>query len=114
MAKRNRESLAEGDKRPINKSSLKKLLGIFRYMLPYKNLFLFGLISLALSSFTIMAFPKLAGELLDVAAGQSKYFSSINQVTITLLLVLFTQSIFSFIRVYTFEKLSMKKLFGCP
>jgi ATP-binding cassette, subfamily B, bacterial len=106
MAKRNRESLAEGEKRPINKSSMKKLLGIFRYMLPYKNLFLFGLLSLALSSFTIMAFPKLAGELLDVAAGQSKYFSSINQVTIALLVVLFTQSIFSFIRVYTFAVVS--------
>jgi ATP-binding cassette subfamily B protein len=106
MAKRNKESLAEGEKRPINKSSLKKLLGVFRYMLPYKGLFLLGLLSLALSTFTILAFPKLAGELLDVATGKSKYFSTINQVTITLLVVLFTQSIFSFIRVYTFAVVS--------
>ncbi len=107
MAKRNsREPLKEGEKRSLDKSSLKKLVGIFRFMMPYKSLFIWGLLSLALSSFTILAFPKLAGELLDVAAGQSKYFSSINQVTLALIGVLFVQSIFSFIRVYTFAIVS--------
>src|SRR4051812_12465792 len=107
MAKRNSgEPLKEGEKRPLNKSSIKKLLGVLRFMLPYKNLFILGIISLALSSFTIMAFPKLAGELLDVASGQSKYFSTINQVAIALIVILFTQSIFSFIRVYTFALVS--------
>jgi ATP-binding cassette subfamily B protein len=108
MAKRNTESLAEGEKRPINKSNLKKLLGIFRYMMPYKGVFMFGLISLALSSFTLLAFPKLAGELLDVATHKSKYFSSIQQVTVSLIVVLFLQSIFSFIRVYTFSIVTEK------
>jgi ATP-binding cassette subfamily B protein len=102
MAKRNRESLAAGEKRPINKSNLRKLIGIFRFMRPHMGVFIIGLISLALSSLTILAFPKLAGELLDVAAGKSKYFTSIQQVTIWLVVVLFLQSIFSFIRVYTF------------
>jgi ATP-binding cassette subfamily B protein len=102
MAKRNRESLAAGEKRPINKSNLRKLIGIFRFMRPHVGVFIIGLISLALSSLTILAFPKLAGELLDVAAGKSKYFTSIQQVTIWLVVVLFLQSIFSFIRVYTF------------
>ncbi len=111
MAKRkSSEPITAEEKRPIDKSSLKKLLGIFRFMLPYKNLFILGLLSLGLSTFTILAFPKLAGELLDVAIGKSNYFSTINQVTLALLLVLFSQSIFSFIRVYTFALVSERAM----
>jgi ABC-type multidrug transport system fused ATPase/permease subunit len=107
MAKRSRgEPLQEGEKRRIDSSSLKKLTRVFRFMMPYKGLFVLGLISLALSTFTILAFPKLAGELLDVAVGKSAYFNTINEVTVALIVVLFTQSIFSFVRVYTFAIVS--------
>lgn len=103
MAKRKRgEPLQEGEKRKIDSTSLKKLIRVFKFMMPYKWLFFLGLVSLALSTVTILAFPKLAGELLDVAIGQSAYFTSINQVTLALIVVLFCQSIFSFVRVYTF------------
>ena len=98
--------MKQEEKRPLNSSNIKKLLGVFRFIMPYKGLFIFGLISLALSTFTILAFPKLAGELLDVATGKSKYFTTINQVIIALVVVLFVQSIFSFIRVYTFATVS--------
>lgn len=109
MSKRsNKEPLQEGEKRSLDKSSLKKLAGIFKFMMPYKSQFILGIFSLALSSFTILAFPKLAGELLDVATGQSKYFDTINEVTLALIVILFTQSIFSFIRVYTFAMVSEK------
>lgn len=106
MAKRSHEPLRKEEKRKLDKAGLKKLAGIFRFMLPYKGLFILGLMALGLSTFTIMAFPKLAGELVDVATGNSKYFSSIEQVVITLVIVLFIQSIFSFIRVYTFSNVS--------
>lgn len=108
MGKRKKESLKEEDKRSINKTSIRYLTEIFRFMLPYKGLFLLGLIALALSSLMLLAFPRLAGELLDVASGNSKYFTTINQVAIALLLILFVQSIFSFIRVYTFSIVSEK------
>ncbi|HMV07823.1 MAG TPA: ABC transporter transmembrane domain-containing protein [Cyclobacteriaceae bacterium] len=106
MAKRSHEPLRKEEKRKLDKAGLKKLAGIFRFMLPYKGLFILGLMALGLSTFTIMAFPKLAGELVDVATGSSKYFSTIEQVVITLVIVLFIQSIFSFIRVYTFSNVS--------
>jgi ATP-binding cassette, subfamily B, bacterial len=106
MAKRSSEPLRKEDKRKLDKAGLKKLAGIFRFMLPYKGLFILGFVALGLSTFTIMAFPKLAGELVDVATGNSKYFSTIGQVVITLVVVLFVQSIFSFIRVYTFSNVS--------
>lgn len=90
----------------MDKAGLAKLASIFRFMLPYKGLFILGFVALGLSTFTIMAFPKLAGELVDVATGNSKYFSTIGQVVSTLIVVLFVQSIFSFIRVYTFSNVS--------
>jgi hypothetical protein len=73
MAKRSHEPLRKEEKRKLDKAGLKKLAGIFRFMLPYKGLFILGLMALGLSTFTIMAFPKLAGELVDVATGSSKY-----------------------------------------
>lgn len=110
MAKRSREPLREEDKRKINRENLKMLVGIFRFMKPYRGLFILGMVALGLSTFTIMAFPKLAGELVDVASGTSKYFSTINQVALTLVIVLLIQSIFSFIRVYTFSVVSERGL----
>lgn len=106
MAKRSNEPLRKEDKRKLDKVGLKKLAGIFRFMMPYKGLFTLGFVALGLSTFTIMAFPKLAGELVDVATGSSKYFSTIGQVVLTLVVVLFIQSVFSFIRVYTFSNVS--------
>lgn len=108
MAKRNGMSqpLSKDEKRSLNKASLRYLSGVFRFMLPYKGLFILGLVSLALSSLTLLAFPRLSGELLDVAKGEGQYFSSVNEVALILLGILFVQAIFSFIRVYTFSIVS--------
>jgi len=104
MAKRGGgEPLKEEDKRRVDKKSLGRLLGIFQFMLPYKGLFIFGIVSLVLSSVTLLAFPRLSGELLDVASGKSKYFETINETVAVLILILFIISIFSFIRIYTFS-----------
>jgi ATP-binding cassette subfamily B protein len=108
MAKRRKEKLAEQDKRQLTKTGVRQLIGIFRFMLPHKGTFLLGLIALALSSLILLAFPRLAGELLDVASGKPQYFDSTNHVAFALLLILFVQSIFSFIRVYTFSIVSEK------
>ena len=108
MGKRKKEKLKKEDRRQLSKANLRKLAGIFRFMWPYKGTFLLGLISLALSSLILLAFPRLAGELLDVASGRPKYFDSIDQVAIALLLILFVQSVFSFVRVYTFAVVSEK------
>lgn len=110
MAKRGGrpEPLKQEEKRKINKDSLRFLSGVFRFMLPYKGRFILGLFALALSSVTLLAFPRLSGELLDVASGKGKYFDSINEVALVLVLVLLVQSIFSFVRVYTFSIVSEK------
>jgi ATP-binding cassette, subfamily B, bacterial len=108
MAKRHggSEPLKNEEKRTLNKANLNSLLGIFRFMLPYKGLFILGLGALALSSLTLLAFPGVSGELLNVATGKTSYFSSIYEVSAALMLILFLQSVFGFVRVYTFSIVS--------
>jgi ATP-binding cassette, subfamily B, bacterial len=112
MAKRNSsEPLKEEEKRPLNSQNFKQLLGIFRFTLPYRSLFIVGLVALVLSSGTLLAFPLLAGKLLDIATGKKiPYFASINEVALALVVILFVQSIFSFVRVYTFAIVSERAL----
>ncbi|MBX2961333.1 MAG: ATP-binding cassette domain-containing protein [Cyclobacteriaceae bacterium] len=112
MAKRTfAEPLQVEDKRKINKASLKKLIGIFRFMLPHKGLFIVGLVCLALSSGTVLSFPYLAGQLLDLASGKTvPYFTTINQVAIALMVILLIQGFFSFMRVYAFSVTSERTL----
>jgi ATP-binding cassette subfamily B protein len=112
MAKRNgKEALREEEKRPINKNSLKKLLGVFRFALPYKWWFTAGLVCLVLSSIMLLGFPYLAGKLLDIASGKPvPYFSSINEIALALIGILFVQGFFSFTRVYTFSVVSERSL----
>ena len=112
MAKRNGgEPLKEEEKRRMNKQNLQQLLGIFRFALPYKWWFISGLVCLVLSSVMLMAFPYLAGKLLDIASGKPvPYFSSINQIALTLLGILLVQGFFSFVRVYTFSVVTERSL----
>jgi ATP-binding cassette, subfamily B, bacterial len=107
MAKRHAaEPLKKEERRRLSKTNLRHLAGVFRFMLPYRTLFILGLVALALSSVILLLFPRLSGELLDVASGKGKYFNEINEVALGLLAILFLQSIFSFIRVYTFSIVS--------
>src|SRR3989337_4242294 len=112
MAKRaSREELREEEKRPLNSKNLNQLIGIFKFTLPYRGWFIAGFICLVLSSATILAFPYLAGKLLDIASGKPvPYFTSINEIALALLAILFVQGILSFIRVYTFSVVSERSL----
>src|SRR5688572_19379750 len=111
MGKKSREPLQQEDKRPLNKANLKNLVGVFRFVLPYKWLFLVGIFSLLLSSITVLSFPYFAGMLLDIASGKPvEYFTSIDQVALTLFGILIIQSIVSFTRVYSFAVTSERTL----
>jgi ATP-binding cassette subfamily B protein len=106
-----RSFLDEGEKKPVTASNLRKLLGVFQFVIPYKWTFIAGLISLTLSSTTVLAFPFLAGKLLDVASGKTGFIlTSVNQVALALMGILVLQSIFSFGRVYSFSIVSERTL----
>ncbi len=107
---RSREPLKKEDKRALNKKNFKKLLGVFSFVKPYQGTFVLGMVCLLFSSTTLLIFPYLAGKLLDVASGKSWILSSIDHIALTLMAVLFFQSIFSFFRVYLFAQVSERSM----
>ncbi|MDP4680930.1 MAG: ABC transporter transmembrane domain-containing protein, partial [Cyclobacteriaceae bacterium] len=99
--------LAEEEKRRLNKQNFQKLFGIFRFILGYKIRFIIGLVFLIFSSFLLLAFPFIAGKLIDVATGNgSWYLNEIHQIAFALIAILFLQSFLSFFRVYLFAQVS--------
>ncbi|MFD2035077.1 ABC transporter ATP-binding protein [Belliella marina] len=110
MAKKKGKSLEEHEKRKLNKESLGKLGGVFRFILPYKWTFILGLLFLLLSSLTLLTFPYVAGKLIDTASGKSWLVNDINGIAFLLLGILLVQSIFSFFRVWLFAKVSERSM----
>lgn len=102
-----KEKIKAEEKRALNKENFGKLYGIFKYLLPYKTKFVIGLIFLVIGSFLLLAFPFIAGKLIDVASGAgSWYLSDINSIALSLVVILFLQGIISFFRVYLFAQVS--------
>lgn len=101
----------ESPKQKVNREGIRKLHRIFRFAWPYRQTFALGLVALTLSSGTLLAFPFLAGKLLDAAQGKNTFLlTTINQIALALLGVLLVQAIFSFVRVVTFSVVSEKSL----
>ncbi|MFZ9044288.1 MAG: ABC transporter ATP-binding protein [Cyclobacteriaceae bacterium] len=107
----------EKEKKRFSKEGLSKLLGIFSYVLPYKGSFSVGLVLLITSSTLLLAFPKLAGQFVNVAEGQSEQFlieqiqlDSLRQVATVLFIILIIQAMLSFLRVYLFASVSERAL----
>ena len=94
--------------RKISWGGLKITIKLFRYILPYKGVFLVGMIFLVLSTATSLAFPKLIGSIIEVIEGKSKY--TINEITAFLFLILILQAVFSFFRIYLFTIVSEKSM----
>ena len=112
MAQNRRQSFGEAvdpaDKKQINKENVQKALSIFRFVKPYRGTFGIGMIFLVLSNLTTLSFPTLIGEMAKVIEGKSTY--TINQVTVFFIIILVAQSIFSFLRIYTFSQVSEKSM----
>ena len=105
------------EKGKISKEGLKRLLGIFRYVLPYRRSFVLGMLLLMISSTFLLAFPKLAGLFVDIAEGGSEQFlikqiqlDTLNEVAFVLLIILLAQALMSFLRVYLFANVSERAL----
>ncbi len=118
--KRGRGPLEPEEKRKLTKGNLKKLFEITRYIKPYRTYFILGMICLAFSSTTLLAFPYLAGKLVDVADGKNWQLpfpadnpyivERISDIGLALIGVLFIQSIFSFFRVYFFAQVNERAM----
>ncbi|AEV98424.1 multidrug ABC transporter ATP-binding protein [Niastella koreensis] len=108
MARGNRQD--NGVRKPdmpkakLTKENLKEAVLIFSYLKPYRWTFVTGLLFIALSSGTTMAFPYFLKKLIDSAQSLSLGKSAVSPGTIALWMlgILSLQMIFSFMRVYIF------------
>ncbi len=102
MARRN-GSLEELPKVKLTKESVLEGLTIFKYLRPYKTRFLLGLVFIALSAGTTMAFPYLLKLLIDSAQAMSEGQVPVltpGRIALMMLGVLTFQMFFSFMRIY--------------
>lgn len=77
--------------------------GLYSFVYPYRWSLIAGLLLVLLSSGTLLSFPYLAGQLLDVATATEQtdpYFGSIAEVLIAMLGVALAQGLFSYLRIY--------------
>ncbi|MEZ4720737.1 MAG: ABC transporter transmembrane domain-containing protein [Flavobacteriales bacterium] len=106
----------ENGKRKMKKGSIGRLVRMFRYVLPYKLKFTFGLIFLFLSAFTFMLFPGLIGRLMgenknsDNPIDQFLNIENIDQVAFLLLGAFVMQAVFSFFRIYLFADVTERAI----
>jgi ABC-type multidrug transport system fused ATPase/permease subunit len=105
------DATADLPKPKVNKESLKRSLRIFRYVLPYRAKFIVGLLMLVLSSSTFMAFPWVAGKLVDAANHKPVLLPgglslNIDRIALLLFLVIVCQGFFSFGRIWFFTQVS--------
>jgi ABC-type multidrug transport system fused ATPase/permease subunit len=108
MARGNRQD--NGTRKPdmpkakLTRENLKEAFLIFNYLKPYRWTFVTGLLFIALSSGTTMAFPYFLKKLIDSAHSLSLGKDAVAPGTIALWMlgILTLQMIFSFMRVYLF------------
>lgn len=109
-------------KAKLNKQSLADVYFIFKYLKPYRKLFIWGLVFISLSALSTMAFPFLMGKMIDAVAPNQNtiannlpqtqgFFSALKNIKwsldLVLILIFFQlsiQTIFSFMRVYLLTK----------
>jgi ABC-type multidrug transport system fused ATPase/permease subunit len=102
---------ADLPKPEVNKESLQRSLRIFKFVLPYRAKFIVGLVMLLLSSSTFMAFPWVAGKLVDAANHKPVVLPGgltldIDRIALLLFLVIVCQGFFSFGRIWFFTQVS--------
>jgi len=102
---------ADAPKPKLTKEAFRRGMRIFRYVLPYRAKFIIGMVLLTLSSATFMAFPWVAGKLVDAANG--KVFTlpgglelTITRIALLLFCVILFQGFFSFGRIWFFTQVS--------
>ncbi|MFT4033550.1 MAG: ABC transporter transmembrane domain-containing protein [Siphonobacter sp.] len=96
------------DKKKVNREGLQKALHIFRFVKPYRGLFIIGLLFLGLSQLTMMSFPLFMREIVSVLDQKSRF--TLGQVLVALVAVLIGQAIFSFARIYYFTRVSERAM----
>lgn len=105
-------SAATGRPAPVSKASLARTGRLFRFVMPYRGRLLVGLGLMVLASLSFMAFPWLAGKLLDTASHRWTYLPgghrlALNELGAALLGVILLQGAFSFGKTFFISRVSV-------
>lgn len=92
----------------VSKEAWQQARKLLSYLKPYRWSFIGGLIFLVLGSGVFMIFPAAAGELIDIATGESKWGYTLTDMGGLLMGVLFLQALASYFRVLLFANVSEK------
>lgn len=97
------------EERPkISKDGWAKAKKLLTYLAPYRWSFFIGLFFLVIGSGVFMIFPAAAGELIDIAKGESKWGFTLEDVGLVLVGILVLQAFTSYFRVLLFANVSEK------
>lgn len=121
---RRQQEVEKTDKKKVSFKSLREMLGIYHFLLPYKGKFALGLLFLFSSVMTGLTFPKLFGDLADIANGKSDTMMQVvrpiqeifgvskplNALAIFLGIMVLVQAMFSFGRIYFFAQVSERTM----
>jgi ATP-binding cassette subfamily B protein len=109
MARNSRNDQAGVDlpKAPINRESMREVLALLRYLRPYRVRFVLALVALFGSNLLGLAFPFLAGKLIDAATTPGP---GIHRIALALIAVLAAQSSLSFFHALSFASVGQRGL----
>lgn len=94
-------------------SAIRNLRFLMSYIRPYRWIFVIGLISLGISTLSILAIPRILGELVNKMDMGAEAFAEVrNRLLIVAAAILLIQGVFSFLRVYTFAYVMEKGMAG--
>ena len=98
------------EKPKFSKEKLHKNGFIFRYLIPYRFQFILGLLVLSAGSILFLVIMKLPGEVFNILDKNPNYSMNLNQLFLTILLLLAFQSILSYFRIRLFAIVSEKSM----
>ncbi|MEQ1843937.1 MAG: ABC transporter transmembrane domain-containing protein, partial [Verrucomicrobiales bacterium] len=110
---RNDQAGIELPKARLDRESLRQATELFRYLLPYRARFSTAVIALFVSSLLSLAFPYLAGSIVDSAVQHTHSNSAMTGVDRTALLllgILLVQAGFSFFHTLSFASVGQRSL----
>lgn len=96
----------ENTRPKITRETLREVLRIFEFVMPYRWHFITGLILLFLSSTVFLVFPGIIGQMLDVAQGKAAAHIDLKKIAFWLVAILAFQGVVSYARVMMFAKVS--------
>lgn len=103
-----RRRSADTQRPKVSKAAWQKARGLLQYLMPYKWSFFGGLFFLIGGSGVFMIFPAAAGELIDIATGESKWGYTLTDMGLMLMVILMIQALASYFRVLLFANVSEK------